>query len=221
MTEEQIIYSVIAKGEKPLVEYSLHTGIFRQQCINYLSKVEKNSQKAVLIDDNFIYYLNDNHNNTWLTYMIMTSIKYPKSTAVGCLEDIKKTFTSQEFVSDIDFDGILKFGLNSKFQETLKEKITYYNENQEVSSKKISELKNHMDSLKTEVIKTAGLLDERGDKIKVLSDKSDTLLDSSNNYYRESIKVRKKECWNKYKLYIGIGVAVIVVIGIIVLICAV
>jgi hypothetical protein len=212
--EEEIIYAVIAKGEKPLVEYSNYTGSFRQQCIEQLSKIERNSSKAIQIDDTIIFYLNDAHTN--LTFLAMAGKKYPKATAVGFLNDVQKTFTNQ--FNDRDFDVEEKFGLNNQFKDTLREKIKYYNENKEVTSANIKELSNKMNDLKNEVITTAGLVDERGDKIKNLDEKSEGLLENSNNYYRESVKARKRECWNKYKLYVGIGVAVLVIVGIIVLI---
>ena len=214
--ESRIIYTIIAKGDKPLVEFSNFTGTFRQDCIEFLPKVERNASKAIQKDETIIYYFNDNQTN--ITILMMAGKKYPKATAVGYLKDIQSLFFNKFPKDDYDFDGISKFGLNNEFKDTLREKMNYYNENKEISSSSLNELSVEINKMKDEVIKSSDLLNERGEKVKALDEKSEHLVESSGNYYRESVKVRKKECWNKYKLYIGIGVAVLVIIGIICLI---
>ena len=63
-----------------------------------------------------------------------------------------------------------------------------------------------------EILNASGLLDDRGDKIKVLDDKADILSRDSNAYFRQSKRVRRAEQCKKIKLYIGISVAVLLVI---------
>ena len=55
--DDKIIYMLIAKNEKPLVEYSYFTGTFNQVCLNYLKKIEPNSSKALKIDDFMLFYI--------------------------------------------------------------------------------------------------------------------------------------------------------------------
>ena len=73
-TEDKIIYSLVAKYDKPLAEYSNFTGTFNEACLNMLKKIENNTSKAIQIDDYIIFYINENG----ITFMIMTGKRYPK-----------------------------------------------------------------------------------------------------------------------------------------------
>ena len=209
-TDDRIIYSLIAKYDKPLAEYSNFTGTFSQACLNYLKKVENNTSKAIQVDDFIIFYINENG----LTFMIMTGKKYPKQAALGCLESIKREFYST--YEGRDFDGELRFGLNEEFKKKLKLKFEYFNENKEVSDDKLEKLKKEMASMKDEIFEASGLLNDRGEKIKVLDEKADMLSRDSNTYYLQSKRVKRAEFMRKVKLYIALTVVILVIIYIII-----
>lgn len=204
--DDKIIYMLIAKNEKPLTEYSYFTGTFNQVCLNYLKNIEPNSSKALKIDDFMLFYINENY----ITYMLMSGKFYPKEGALGCLQSIKREFVST--YEGRDFDGELNYGLNDEFREKLKLKFEYFNEHKEVTDDKLEQLRDDLALMKDEILNASGLLDERGDKIKVLDDKADILSRDSNAYYRQSKRVRRAEQCKKIKLYIGLGVAGLAII---------
>ena len=197
--DDKIIYMLIAKNEKPLVEYSYFTGTFNQVCLNYLKKIEPNSSKALKIDDFMLFYINEQY----ITYMLMSGKFYPKEGALGCLQSIKREFVST--YEGRDFDGELNYGLNDEFREKLKLKFEYFNQHKEVTDDKLEQLRDDLALMKDEILNASGLLDERGDKIKVLDDKADILSRDSNAYYRQSKRVRQAEYWKKVKLYLTLG----------------
>ena len=197
--DDKIIYMLIAKNEKPLVEYSYFTGTFNQVCLNYLKKIEPNSSKALKIDDFMLFYINEQY----ITYMLMSGKFYPKEGALGCLQSIKREFVST--YEGRDFDGELNYGLNDEFREKLKLKFEYFNQHKEVTDDKLEQLRDDLALMKDEILNASGLLDERGDKIKVLDDKADILSRDSNAYYRQSKRVRQAEYWKKVKLYLALG----------------
>lgn len=209
-TDDRIIYSLIAKYDKPLVEYSNFTGTFSQACLNYLKKVENNSSKAIQVDDFIIFYINENG----LTFMIMTGKKYPKQAALGCLESIKREFYST--YEGRDFDGELRYGLNDEFKKKLKLKFEYFNENKEVSDDKLERLKNEMATMKDEIFEASGLLNDRGEKIKVLDEKADMLSRDSNTYYLQSKRVKRAEFMKKVKLIVALIIVILLIIYIII-----
>ena len=208
--DDKIIYMLIAKNEKPLVEYSYFTGTFNQVCINYLKKIEPNSSKALKIDDFMLFYINEQY----ITYMVMTGKFYPKEGALGCLQSIKREFVSS--YEGRDFDGELNYGLNDEFKEKLKLKFEYFNEHKEVTDDKLEQLRDDLALMKDEILNASGLLDERGDKIKVLDDKADILSRDSNAYYRQSKRVKQAEQCKKIKLYAGGTLICLVVIYLII-----
>ena len=205
-TDDKIIYMLIAKDDKPLCEYSNFTGTFNQICLNYIKNIEANSSKALKVDDFMIFYINESN----LTFMIMTGRSYPKESALGCLESVKREFNST--FQGRDFNGELNFGLNEEFGEKLKLKFDYFNEHKDITDDKLDQLKEQMSLMKDEILNASGLLDNRGDKIKVLDDKADILSRDSNIYYRQSKRVKKAELKKKIKLIAGISVACLIII---------
>ena len=208
--DDKIIYMLIAKNEKPLVEYSYYTGTFNQVCLNYLKKIEPNSSKALKVDDFMLFYINENY----ITYMLMSGKFYPKEGALGCLQSIKREFVSS--YEGRDFDGELNYGLNDEFREKLKLKFEYFNEHKEVTDDKLEQLRDDLALMKDEILNASGLLDDRGDKIKVLDDKADILSRDSNAYFRQSKRVRRAEQCKKIKLYIAISVVVLLILYLII-----
>ena len=69
-----------------------------------------------------------------------------------------------------------------------------------------------MISMNEEILNTSGLLDDRSGKIQILDKKADELTDNSRTYYRQSKRVKNAERWKKIKLYIGLGVAGLIII---------
>jgi vesicle-associated membrane protein 7 len=210
MADDKIIYSLISKNDKPLVEYSNFSGTFNQVCLNYLKRIENDTTKAVKIDDFYIFYINERG----VTFLIMTGKLYPKEAAIGCLTSIKREFN--QTYEGRDFDGELNFGLNDEYKEKLKMKFDYFNENKDVTDDKIGNLKDQLNLMKEDILNASGLLDDRSDKIKVLDDKADILSRDSNTYYRQSKRVRQAELCKKYKMYGAIAGVCLILIYIIV-----
>ena len=206
----KIIYSLVGKGVKPLAGYSNFTGTFDQACINYLKQIGPNSSGVASIDDYYIIFLNEAN----ITYMVMTDNTYPKEAALGCLESIKKEF--QSTYSNTDFESVSNFGLNDQFQSKLRMKFDYFNANQDVSDESIGRLKEQLSQFKDEVLDASGLLNARGEKIKVLDEKADSLSRDSSNFYNQSKRVKRAELMRKFKLYAAIIGVILLIIYIII-----
>jgi len=204
----RIIYALIATGVKPLVGYSAFTGTFDQICISYLKNIGPGTSAAVKLEANdyFIFYLNEGN----ITYLIMTDSSYPKATALGCLESIKKEFAA--VFQGRNLDNEESFGLNNDCRDKLKMKYDYYNEHPDTSNEAIDNLKEELNKMKDEVVAASGLLDQRGDKLQVLDEKAEALSKSSNNFYQQSKRVRRAELMKKLKLYGGIACAVLIIL---------
>ena len=190
----KIHYSLIAKGMKPLVDYKeIASTSIEGTCVNYLSKVEQNATKAIMNKDkdNFIYFYT---NESGITVMIVADEKYPKATAVGCLNAIKKVFLEKYQTKNLN--STEKLGLNPEFRDTLKEKVDFFNSHLEYSSEEIFERMEYLNKIKDKVIedsRNADFIHER-DKIAELDKKYQETLGDSKRYYKESVKARKKNC---------------------------
>ena len=212
MSEKKIIFILIAKNELPLAGYSEHTGDFVQTCENMLSKVKHESSAAINLGTGFIiFYINEND----ITFMIMAGSLFPKPTAIGCLESIKKEFQSTYLGRD--FDGEREYGLNEEFKDKLEMKYKYFNENTDVTSESLQNLKEQMVKMKDEVLEASGLLNQRGDEITSMNEKAESLALSSEEVRTKSIQVRKAES-NK-KVYLTIVLIFVLLLIIYFIIC--
>lgn len=212
MSENKIINILVAKDKMPLAGYSELTGDFVQICENMLSNVKKDSSAAINLGTGFtIFYINEND----ITFMIMTGSLYPKSTAIGCIESIKKEFQSTYIGRD--FDNELEYGLNEDFKEKLKMKYQFFNENTDVSSETVQNLKSEMMRMKDEVLQASGLLNQRQEEINNMTEKAESLAISSDEHKKGATYVKKKE--KSKKIYLIIGLILLILIIIYFLIC--
>jgi hypothetical protein len=205
----KIIYSLIAKGMIVLADYSSYTGTFDQTCKNFLKNVKPNSSAAVKSDDYTIYYINSNN----ITFLIFTDHQYPKVAAIACLEALKKDFENSSIdTSDVREDKCLQKELKPKIQL----KFDYFNEHKESSGEAMDALKEQIQSMHEEILQDSGLLNERGDKMNTLDEKSEHLMGTSNTYYTSSKRVKRYELMKRIKYYAAIGCAILIIIYIII-----
>ena len=205
----KIIYALIAYENVILCEYSSFTGAFRETCRPLLSKVQVGGSAAIRLEENesIIYYLNSNN----ITYLIMTNSSYQTSSAMGCLQSIQKEF-EETFPNNYGVKTNSDLCLNAQFQEKLSLKYNFFNEQPDASSESIGRLTDEMNQYKDDITKASGLLDERSEKLEVLSVKSDQLKGTSNSYYKSSKRVRRAELLKKIKMYALIGCAIFLII---------
>ena len=205
----KIIYALIAYENVILCEYSSFTGAFRETCRPLLSKVQVGGSAAIRLEENesVIYYLNSNN----ITYLIMTNSSYQTSSAMGCLQSIQKEF-EETFPNNYGVKTNSELCLNAQFQEKLSLKYNFFNEHPDASSESIGRLTDEMNQYKDDITKASGLLDERSEKLEVLSVKSDQLKGTSNSYYKSSKRVRRAELLKKIKMYALIGCAIFLII---------
>ena len=203
--DKKLIYILIGSGKKPLASYSEFMGEFIQTCQQTLGQVTPNSSVAINYGDYMIYYMDENN----ITYMLMTRTLFPKATAVGCIESLKKEF--QDNLYGRDFSDTPEYGLNDELKEKLKMKFEYYNENPEVTSEAIETLKTELLKMKDQVFSAHIELQNRGEKIQEMTQKAEQLQLASESYKQGAIKVRKAESKKKVWIFIGTTAAVLII----------
>ena len=215
MAEKKIIYILIAKNQLPLAGYSEHTGEFVQTCENMLPKVKKESSAAINLGTGFIIvYINEND----ITYMIMAGSLFPKLTAIGCIESIKKEFQSTYIGRD--FDSEAEYGLNEEFKDKLEMKYKLFNENTEISSEVVHNLKEEILKMRDEVYEASNLLNQREDEINNMNAKAEALAVESEQLRKGARQVRKSETKKKIYLWLGLGgVGILIIYFIICMAC--
>ena len=209
---KKIIYILIGSGRKPLAGYGQYQGEFIQVCEDQLGRCKPNQSACINTGDYKIFYMNENN----VTYLLMTMPIYPLSAAVACIESLKKELADE--LGKINFNDVGDYGLNNKLKEKLRLKLEYYNENTDIVSDSLQNLKNKMMEYKDEVLKAAESLNERGEYLNEMQNKASDLENSSFKYRDLAGDVRRKEC-RKKACTIGIICGVVGAIILIIVLC--
>ena len=209
---KKIIYILIGSGRKPLAGYGQYQGEFIQVCEDQLGRCKPNQSACINTGDYKIFYMNENN----VTYLLMTMPIYPLSAAVACIESLKKELADE--LGKINFNDVGDYGLNNKLKEKLRLKLEYYNENTDIVSDSLQNLKNKMMEYKDEVLKAAESLNERGEYLNEIQNKASDLENSSFKYRDLAGDVRRKEC-RKKACTIGIICGVVGAIILIIVLC--
>ena len=209
---KKIIYILIGSGRKPLAGYGQYQGEFIQVCEDQLGRCKPNQSACINTGDYKIFYMNENN----VTYLLMTMPIYPLSAAVACIESLKKELADE--LGKINFNDVGDYGLNNKLKEKLRLKLEYYNENTDIVSDSLQNLKNKMMEYKDEVLKAAESLNERGEYLNEMQNKASDLENSSFKYRDLAGDVRRREC-RKKACTIGIICGVVGAIILIIVLC--
>ena len=211
-SSKKIIYILIAQETLPLAGYSTYKGNFIDSCVKFLLEVKKDTSAQVRTDTDYkIFYINENN----ITYLIMASNDYPKETAIGCLESIKKEF--QSTYPGRDNFGNSQFVLDDELREKLEMKFNYYNDNPDCPDEIIKKLQDEVNNMKDVVINSLELLNERGGKMDIVAEKANNMAEDSQQLKVKAKNVRKSE-W-KRKLYITGGIILVILILVYVVVC--
>ena len=203
---KNLILIMVGSGKKPLAIYSPFTGEFVHTCELTLSQVLPNTSAAINCGEFIIYYMNEDN----ISYLIMTSPNYPKSTAIGCIESVKKEL--KDILLEKDFDKINEYGLTVELEEKLKMKYEYFNTNTQVTSESLENLKNEMNKMKEEVFKANDQLMIRSEKVQEMENKANEMATESEHYKQGAIKVNKSSSKKKLCIFIALFITILIIV---------
>lgn len=206
--KSNLMLIMIGSNKKPLAIYTPFTGEFVNTCEMTLTQIIPNSSATINCGDNLIYYMNENN----ITYLIMTNSKYPRETAIGCMESIKNEF--KNILAEKNLSNISEYELTSEFHEKLKMKYEFFDQNPNISKENLEK------NIKIELNKVKNDEDDKENEqlnVKEEKNKSDNMGRESQRYKSGAIKVKAMPC--KKKVCIGIGIILILLIIAYIAIC--
>ena len=206
--KSNLLLIMIGSNKKALAIYTPFTGEFVNTCEMTLTQVIPNSSASINCGDNLIYYMNENN----ITYLIMTNNKYPRETAIGCMESIKNEF--KDILAERDLSNINEYEFTSEFREKLKMKYEFFDQNPNISKENLE------NNLKIELNKEQNLEDDKENEQLIIKEekiKSDDMGRESQRYKSGAIKVKTMSC--KKKVCIGIIIILILLIIVYLAIC--
>ncbi|KAK8681216.1 hypothetical protein V6N13_053623 [Hibiscus sabdariffa] len=169
MAQQSLIYSFVARGTVILVEYTEFSGNFNSIASQCLQKLPANNNRFTYNCDGHTFnYLVDNG----FTYCVVATEAAGRQIPIAFLERIKDDF-SKRYGGGKAANAKPK-SLNKEYRSKLKEHIKYCCEHPEEISK-LAKVKAQVAEVKGVMMENIEKVLDRGEKIEVLVDKTDSL----------------------------------------------
>lgn len=220
MSKQPLIYSFVAKGTVVLAEHTSFSGNFSTIAIQCLQKLPPNNNKFT--------YSCDGHTFNFLVdkgfvFLVVADEAVGRSMPFVFLERIRDDFmrryessinaegSSHPLIDDEDDDLFedrfsIAYNLDREFGPKLKEHMQYCISNPEEMSR-LSKLKAQITEVKGIMMDNIEKVLDRGEKIELLVDKTESLQFQADSFQRQGRQLRRKMWLQnlRFKLMVGGG----------------
>ncbi|CAM6042111.1 unnamed protein product [Sphagnum compactum] len=209
MASESLIYSFVARGTVVLAEYTPYSGNFNTIAVQCLQKLPANNNKFTYTCDRhtFNYLVEDR-----FTYLVVADEEFGRQIPFAFLERVKEDFRRRYQGGRADM--AVEHSLDREFGPRLKEHMEYCTQHPEEMDK-MAKIKSQVAEVKGIMMENIEQVLDRGGKIEVLVDKSETLRNQADVFQRQGKQLRRKMWFENMKVKL-IVLAIIIVIAIII-----
>lgn len=199
-----ILYSVIARGTVVLTKYASCAGNFTEVTEQIMTKIPPDNGKLTYSHGSYLFhYICENR----IIYMCITDDEFERSRAFLYLNEIKRRFqTAYGFRADT----ALAYAMNTEFSQVLANEMRYYSESREIDT--ISRVHGELDELKNIMVKNIDNVAMRGERLELLVNKTENLSASSVTFRKTSRNLARSMFWKNVKLYVIIGVVIMLIV---------
>ncbi|KAJ3377384.1 hypothetical protein HDU92_008336, partial [Lobulomyces angularis] len=193
----------VARGPVILTEFATNTGNFTTITQHILEKIPEGDSKLTYVYDRHLFhYIQKNG----IIYMCMLQPFKGRRIAFAFLEDIKRRFETS--YGDRAQDAIA-YGLN-EFSKTLSTQMEFFSSN--AGADRIRQVQGEIEQVKDVMVQNIEKVLERGERIDILVDKTDTLNQASFAFKKRSTALRRQMWWKNQKIICLSFLAAILVI---------
>ncbi|KAK9393490.1 vesicle-associated membrane protein 7 [Crotalus adamanteus] len=203
-----ILFAVVARGSTILAKHAWCGGNFLEVTEQILAKIPSENNKLTYSHGNYLFhYICQDR----IIYLCITDDNFERSRAFTFLNEIKKRFQT---TYGSRAQTALPYAMNSEFSSVLAAQLKYHSENK--GPDQMVETQAQVDELKGIMVRNIDLVAQRGEKLELLIDKTENLVDSSVTFKTTSRNLARAMCMKNLKLTIIVVIVSIVIIYIIV-----
>eukprot|EP00123_Amoebidium_parasiticum_P019366 comp24750_c0_seq1/m.46871 comp24750_c0_seq1/g.46871 ORF comp24750_c0_seq1/g.46871 comp24750_c0_seq1/m.46871 type:complete len:220 (-) comp24750_c0_seq1:385-1044(-) len=204
---QTIYHAVVARGTVVLSEYSSQTGNFAQVTDRILEKVPNEDTKLSYQFEKYLFHFIKENG---LVFLCMTEESFPRRVAFAFLTEVKEQF--HRLYEQARIDSAPAYGLG-EFSKDLAKYVDYYSQN---NVDRLQRVQNEVDSVKQIMVQNIGKVLERGERIEILVDKTETLNEQAFQFKKKATQLKRKMWWKNQKMLILCTIVVSLVIYVIV-----
>ncbi|KAI9314020.1 vesicle-associated membrane protein [Zopfochytrium polystomum] len=206
-----IIYGLVARGAVVLSEHATTTGNFTTVTQHILEKIPTGDSRMTYVYDRYLFHYVQKNG---ITYLCLAEETFGRRIPFAFLEDISVKFES---VYGSRGHTAIAYGLQ-EFSKYLAAQMAYYSSNP--NSDRFRQVQGEIDQVKDVMVANIEKVLERGERIDILVDKTDTLNQASFAFKKRSTALRRAMWWKNQKLvYTMGGVGLLVLYFVLVVAC--
>ncbi|TPX63015.1 hypothetical protein PhCBS80983_g00069 [Powellomyces hirtus] len=199
-----IIYALVARRAIILAEHASTTGNFQQVTQHILERLPEGDSKMTFVYDRYLFHY-VTYNN--ITFLCLADDGFGRRIPFAFLEDLKQKFTAA-YGADRPQSAIA-YGLN-EFSKTIETQMDHFNS--DTTSDRFRQVQGEIDQVRDVMVHNIEKVLERGDRIEILVDKTDSLNATSFAFKKRSTALRRREWWKNTRLTATIAVVALLLV---------
>ncbi|KAI2657332.1 Vesicle-associated membrane protein 7 [Labeo rohita] len=200
-----ILFAVVARGSTVLAKHACFSGNFLEVTEQILAKIPSENNKLTYSHGSYLFHYICHER---IVYLCITDDEFERSRAFGFLNEVKKRFQT---TYGSRAQTALPYAMNSEFSSTLAAQMKHHSDPK--GSDRLTETQMHVDDLKGIMVRNIDLVAQRGERLELLIDKTENLMDSSVTFKTTSRNLAHAMCMKNLKLTIIVVIIVVVSCG--------
>ncbi|KAL6084826.1 hypothetical protein STEG23_013958, partial [Scotinomys teguina] len=189
-----ILFAVVARGTTILAKHAWCGGNFLEVTEQILAKIPSENNKLTYSHGNYLFhYICQDR----IVYLCITDDDFERSRAFSFLNEVKKRFQT---TYGSRAQTALPYAMNSEFSSVLAAQLKHHSENK--GQDRVMETQAQVDELKGIMVRNIDLVAQRGERLELLIDKTENLVDSSVTFKTTSRNLARAMCMKNIKLTI-------------------
>ncbi|XP_015181404.1 PREDICTED: vesicle-associated membrane protein 7 [Polistes dominula] len=203
-----ILYSLVSRGVTVFAYHATCAGNFEEVTEKILAQIPPKNNKMTYSQGIYLFhYICEDS----LIYMCITDDNFQRSRAFLFLNEIKRRFLT---VYGEGAQTAMAYAMNTEFSRVLANEMKHYSESRDIDT--ISKVHGELDELKDIMVKNIDHLATRGERLELLINKTENLTASSVTFRKTSRNLARSLFWKNVKIYVIIGVVLIIVVYVVV-----
>ncbi|KAJ2785090.1 hypothetical protein GGI15_002030 [Coemansia interrupta] len=197
-----IIYALVSRGPVILTEHSNTSINLHQVTQAILERIPPSDSKLTYVYDRFLFHYISERG---IVYLCMSDDKFGRRIPFAFLQDVMERFAGS--FGEGEVEAATAYGLNS-FARTLARQMEYYSRNPKVDA--IRQAQGEISQVKDVMVQNIERMLERGDRIGILVDKTNTLNNAAFAFRKRSTALKRQYWWRNQKLMAIVVFAILV-----------
>nr|GMD48708.1 vesicle-associated membrane protein 711 [Ipomoea batatas] len=199
-----ILYALVGRGSVVLAEHSAASTNASAIAKQILDKIPGNDDTNVSYSqDRYIFHVK---RTDGLTVLCMADDVAGRRIPFAFLEDIHQRFVKTYGRAVLSAQA---YAMNNEFSRVLNQQMEYYSN--DPNADRINRIKGEMSQVRNVMIENIDKVLERGDRLELLVDKTETMQGNTFRFRKQARQFRSSVWWRNVKLIVAVIVVLLVI----------